>query len=310
MPADKHNKPIVIDFIKSVASFIAKEKLEASLQLKLEEAVKGGYTALENEEFSSAFTQLAEALINNHVVLYKEGIALAKQVIKVFKLDTNWAYRLQGIRSPGYVPGSWVLANAAQIAKEHPYTFYKPSLKITNQLKKGDIAKVIFEFESVNPDHPTAERMWVLISKIEKDSFTGELDNHPYYIHELFAGDTITFQHKHIIAHSLDITEPNLVDKYIDRCFVSHRVLYENVPIGFLYKEEPEILNNRQYKDSGWRILSGDESETYLDNPENSSFVSLGAVLAIDDAIIELLDSKIGSEFIRGEDGRFQLVKP
>ncbi len=309
MDAENYNKPIVTEFLQNVAGFIREEKLEEALQVKIEKAVASGFTLVNNNESSQAFTQLTEVLINNHIILYREGIALAKQVIKALNLDTKWAYRLQGIQSPGYVPGSWNLENALQIAREHPYTFYKPSRHITGQLKEGDIAKVIFQFESVNPDHPSAERMWVRINKIEKENFIGALDNHPYYIHELFAGDTITFQHKHIIAHSLNITEPNLVDKYIDRCFVSHRVLYEDIPIGFLYKEEPENSKDSKYKDSGWRILSGDESEAYLDNPENSSFVSLGAVLAVDDAIINLLDAKIGSEFIRNEDGKFEQIK-
>jgi hypothetical protein len=55
---------------------------------------------------------------------------------------------------------SWRLGGAQKIADEFPYTFYKPSKEVVSQLKEGNQAKLIFEFESDVPEAPRAERMW------------------------------------------------------------------------------------------------------------------------------------------------------
>lgn len=54
--------------------------------------------------------------------------------------------------------------------------------------------------------------------------------------------------------------------------------------------------------DSGWRITSNTEADTYMDNPENIAYVSLGAVLNQDDSFIDLLDQPAGSAFVRDPD--------
>lgn len=304
----KIRKQLVKDFLDYVSKFIENEKLVDSIKKQIDDSIKSGYELIDNNEWGIAFENVSENLSEHYVILDRKGISLAKEVVKKCNLDYSWIYSLQRIDSLGYIEGSWRLVDSEQVAKENPYTFYKPSKEITKQLKVGDAAKMTFEFDSTDNEHPLAERMWVLINEIRDDQFVGQLDNHPFYIHDLFAGDTVKFEHKHIIDHSLNLTEPNLVDKYIDRCFVSNRVLYDNVPVGYLYREEPENSENKEYKDSGWRILSGEESQEYMDNSENSSFVSLGAVLSRDDSIIGLLDSEIGSEFERKENGKFELI--
>lgn len=173
----------------------------------------------------------------------------------------------------------------------------------------GNIVKLTFQFDSSNSEHPSAERMWVQITEVNEEKFKGKLDNHPFYLHELHAGDEIDFEHKHIIDHDLELTEPNLVDKYYDRCFVTKKILQENAPVNYIYREEPmEDDQDRDYVDTGWRILSGDESQEYMDNPENISLVSLGAVLSKDDSFIDLLESEIGTSFERNKDGIFEKI--
>ena len=78
---------------------------------------------------------------------------------------------------------------------------------------------------------------------------------------------------------------------------VTDKVLYEKQKITYLYREESLGKLDNGFSDSGWRILEGSETQEYLDNSENSSFVSLGAVLNIDDSIIHLLEQPVGSEF-------------
>ena len=187
---------------------------------------------------------------------------------------------------------SWWLADAQKLADEYPYTFHKPSLQAVALLKPADEVKLIFQFRSDDPEAPNAERMSVEITKISGRRFRGILDNDPAYIDDLRCGDPVEFQHKHIIQVSIDDPVPSKTDKYLPRCLVTHRVLYEGVPIGYLYREEPDADD-----DSGWRILCGDESREYMDESDNISIVSLGAVFREDDRIVDLLDAPIGSSF-------------
>ena len=80
---------------------------------------------------------------------------------------------------------SWKLEDAQKIADEFPYTFYKPSSEVVSQLKAGNQAKLIFEFESDDPEAPRAERMWVEITAVEDGKFSGYLDNDPAFIRDL-----------------------------------------------------------------------------------------------------------------------------
>lgn len=191
---------------------------------------------------------------------------------------------------------SWVLADADVLASECKYTFYKPSAPIIERIAVGDTVKLIFEFSSDDPEAPGAERMWVLVDEIVAPGrFRGRLDNHPYHIKDLKAGDPVEFEARHIIQTPSN-TPDNLVSKYACRCFVTSRVLYDGAPAGYLFREEPEHDD-----DSGWRIAANDESQEYMADPDNVHYVSLGAVLNRDDAFVDLLNSPIGSAFFRDE---------
>ena len=159
-------------------------------------------------------------------------------------------------------------------------------------LQPGDQAKLIFRFESDDPDAPNAERMWVEIKSTSGTRFDGVLDNDPVYIEDIECGEPISFEEKHIIQVSIDDPVPSEVEKYIARCYVSHRILHDGNGVGYFYREEPD-----NEKDSGWRFLSGDESDEYVDDSDNISFVSLGALLRADDSVLELLESPIGTQF-------------
>jgi hypothetical protein len=201
---------------------------------------------------------------------------------------------------------SWYLENADKIAQESKYTFYKPSQRVIKKLEPGNICKLIFEFESEIPEHPSAERMWVIIDSIDNDKFVGHLDNEPFYTEDLKVGDRIEFESKHIIDIDVDDSELNLAEKYLDRCFATKGIIYEKNKIGYFYREEPMKEDKDGFKDSGWRFLEGDESQEFLDDSENSQFVSLGLILNIDDSFIDLLEKPIGSAFIRdSETGQF-----
>mgnify|MGYP001605101910 CR=1 FL=1 len=87
---------------------------------------------------------------------------------------------------------------------------------------------------------------------------------------------------------------------------VSNMISQEGMPVGFMYREEPF-----DEEDSGWRFLSGTETEEYLDEDTNSKAISVNAVANHDPAIIPYLrkpedtawERKADSEeFIQSED--------
>ena len=201
---------------------------------------------------------------------------------------------------------SWHLEDADPIAREAKYTFYKPSRKVIGRLKPGDSCKLIFKFESTDPKHSCAERMWVIIDDVKDGQYAGFLDNDPYYITDLKAGNVIDFGPQHIIDVSIDDDEPNLPAAYVNRCLATRRVIYEGRSIGYLYREAPMEGDIKGAKDTGWRILEGDEDQAYIDEADNCQFVSVGSLLNIDDSFKDLLDEPIGSAFIRDDEtGKF-----
>ena len=195
---------------------------------------------------------------------------------------------------------SWNLEDAQKIAEEYTYTFYKPSKEVVSQLKAGNQAKLIFTFESEDPEAPRAERMWVEITEVTQNGFSGYLDNDPAYIKDLKYKDPVEFNEHHIIDTDLDDPVPSITDKYIKRCFVTNNILYEGQPVGYLYREEPD-----KEDDSGWRFTTGSESDEYMDDSNNISYVSLGAVLREDDSFVDLLEREEGVAFAKDEKGNF-----
>lgn len=196
---------------------------------------------------------------------------------------------------------SWRLDDAAIIAAQHPYTFYKPSAEAIALLRPGNLVKLIFAFESDDPAAPGAERMWVKISRIEGDRFYGTLDNDPRYIRDLEDTDPVQFESRHIIQTDLDDPRGDPTARYRPRCFVTRRVLEDGVRVGYLYRESPDSKD-----DSGWRILCGDETDEYMDDPGNIAYVSLGAVLTRDDSFRDLLDTPAPCAYCRDTGtGRF-----
>ena len=53
------------------------------------------------------------------------------------------------------------------------------------------------------------------------------------------------------------------------------------------------------------RFTAGDESDEYMDDSDNLSYVSLGAVLREDDSFVDLLDSEAGTAFAKDGEGNF-----
>jgi len=77
-------------------------------------------------------------------------------------------------------------------------------------------------------------------------------------------------------------------------CYVSDRIVIDGVRVGYMYREDPD---NRL--DSGWRFLSGDESEEYMDDSWNLGLYELNTICNYDRDVIPFLGSEWPSEFAR-----------
>ncbi|WP_211197904.1 DUF2185 domain-containing protein [Permianibacter fluminis] len=79
-------------------------------------------------------------------------------------------------------------------------------------------------------------------------------------------------------------------------CFASDMITVDGHPVRFMYRESPD---NRL--DSGWRFMSGFESDEYVDNPDNIEIYDVNTIANYDQSIISLLDSPIGCAFEKSE---------
>lgn len=86
-------------------------------------------------------------------------------------------------------------------------------------------------------------------------------------------------------------------------CIATDRILVDGCKVGFMYREEPDM----DMPDSGWRFTAGDESDEYMDNPDNSGVYHLNTICNYDPEIIPFLHAEFGSAYYRDEDGRFQM---
>ncbi|HBB90504.1 MAG: hypothetical protein A2X22_00005 [Bacteroidetes bacterium GWF2_49_14] len=75
---------------------------------------------------------------------------------------------------------------------------------------------------------------------------------------------------------------------------VSNHISVDGMKVGFMYREE-----RMDKEDSGWRFLSGTETDEYLDDPENSKALAVNVVANLDPAILPYLKYKVGSELER-----------
>ncbi|MGA7952614.1 MAG: DUF2185 domain-containing protein [Gloeobacterales cyanobacterium] len=77
-------------------------------------------------------------------------------------------------------------------------------------------------------------------------------------------------------------------------CFATDKITVEGCRIGYFYRESPESPI-----DSGWRFLSGDEPNEYIDNPNNIGVHDVNTIANYDPNIIAYLKKPVGSVFIR-----------
>lgn len=86
-----------------------------------------------------------------------------------------------------------------------PDTFPIPSRDARENLEVGDEVKLIFR-DLNDPEDNIVERMWVLVeSRGDDGTYTGTLDNDPFEMQYIEAGDLVRFGPEHVI--DIDCTE-------------------------------------------------------------------------------------------------------
>ena len=89
-----------------------------------------------------------------------------------------------------------------------------------------------------------------------------------------------------------------------DGCIATNRITMEGCKVGYCYRENPD-----GGWDSGWRFTAGDESDEYMDDPNNAGIYKLNTICNDDPDIISLLNTPAPCAFERDENGVFQQIK-
>ena len=76
--------------------------------------------------------------------------------------------------------------------------------------------------------------------------------------------------------------------------FATDHITVQGLPVGYMYRE---AAYNKV--DSGWRFISGTESQTYLDDATNTSIYDVNTIANYDPAIIPYLGSPVGTQLER-----------
>ena len=90
-----------------------------------------------------------------------------------------------------------------------------------------------------------------------------------------------------------------LLPKNYGGCFATDMITVDGLGVSFMYREEPSFA-----ADSGWRFMSGRESQEYMDDPDNLTIYDVNTIANYDPGIIPFLDAPMGSAFERDVESR------
>ena len=86
-------------------------------------------------------------------------------------------------------------------------------------------------------------------------------------------------------------------------CLATDRITVDGEIVGYCYREAPD-----NEVDCGWRFMAGDETQEYVDNPDNWAFYDVNTIANYDASITAILEAPIGSAFERGGSGELVAV--
>ena len=80
----------------------------------------------------------------------------------------------------------------------------------------------------------------------------------------------------------------------IGSCIATDMITVNGCPVGYMVREPSERPN-----DSGWCFMAGNESQDYMDNPENHGVYDVNTIANYSPEIIPYLKAPPGSAFAR-----------
>ncbi len=90
----------------------------------------------------------------------------------------------------------------------------------------------------------------------------------------------------------------------IGGCMATDKITVDGELVGFMYRDNPEFEH-----DSGWRFLSGTETQDYVDSADNWAIYDVNTIVNYDNTIIKYLDSPIGTELERTKEmSEFEII--
>ena len=153
----------------------------------------------------------------------------------------------------------YFLEDVIEKNSENPRKFIIPTADEIDNLKVGNSVRLIFTMQTPQDDGCSAERMWLTITTIKDNKFSGQLENTPHYLKSIKCGDIIDFKKENIatviVKGTAKFDEQQLV-------FISKRAV-ENREINWIVRADDLCGEN----DSGWQLFYGDEDDEYLDDP-------------------------------------------
>jgi hypothetical protein len=88
-------------------------------------------------------------------------------------------------------------------------------------------------------------------------------------------------------------------------CFATDKITVDGRQVGYMYREAPD-----NDVDSGWRFMSGYESNEYMDNADNHAVYDVNTIANYDPDIIPLLDAPVNTAYQRdSKTGKFVEVE-
>jgi hypothetical protein len=88
-------------------------------------------------------------------------------------------------------------------------------------------------------------------------------------------------------------------------CFATDQITVNGRKVGYMYREQPD-----NDIDSGWRFMAGDETQEYMDDPDNLAIYDVNTIANYDPDIVPFLDAPYETAFARDPDtGQFEEVE-
>jgi hypothetical protein len=82
-------------------------------------------------------------------------------------------------------------------------------------------------------------------------------------------------------------------------CIATDMITVQGKKVGYMVREPTDRPH-----DSGWCFMSGEESQDYMDDPENHAIYDVNTIANYSPDIIPLLGAPPGSAFARDESGK------